>query len=500
METKAYGETMRFIIYLTEDDAVDYTYNLIKSLKSDFVNSEFIVFTYRNKAKRLLENIDELSLISKIISQDEIGVDDFISNNVDLEKEIEVIENKYSRDSIWEYVYQDRTLIYTRKGFLYDQGTPYSRNKILGTIIKRFKIIEKIVQEYKPTHLLYVSEDIGTSISNILFEVCDINNVKVKIPLISKFENYFSLTNDIYGSWPGLMHSYKKNLNDLNYKISDLTKLKYSRFLSSVKPLEVSFLTDFKKQNILKKYVKKLFTLFRLLFLASSNNYYLNISKTNYILDKIKMKYRKLLISKKIKFNSLNLIDSKQKFYYFPLHVEPEFVLLTQSQNYLDQLNVIRNIARKLPSNICLYVKDHPESSGRRRLRFYQEIVSMPNVKLISPNENSIKLIKKSEAVITITGTAGFEAFLHNKKVYTLGNPFYNFLDEIEKFNLIDNFNINSNPVSNETNSLLMIQTIIENSVDVDLVGLIREFNINDKMTKNNYDKFYRFLNDCLNE
>ena len=38
METKAYGEIMRFIIYLTEDDAVDYTYNLIKGLKSDFEN------------------------------------------------------------------------------------------------------------------------------------------------------------------------------------------------------------------------------------------------------------------------------------------------------------------------------------------------------------------------------------------------------------------------------------------------------------------------------
>ena len=45
-----------------------------------------------------------------------------------------------------------------------------------------------------------------------------------------------------------------------------------------------------------------------------------------------------------------------------------------------------------------------------------------------------------------------------------------------------------------------MIQTIIENSVDVDLVGLIRKFNINDKMTKNNYDKFYRFLYNSLNE
>ena len=212
------------------------------------------------------------------------------------------------------------------------------------------------------------------------------------------------------------------------------------------------------------------------------------------------MKYRKLLISKKINFNYLNTVDSKQKFFYFPLHVEPEFVLLTQSQNYLDQLHIIKNISRKLPSNICLYVKDHPESAGRRKLKFYQEIISTPNVKLISPNENSINLIKKSEAVITITGTAGFEAFLHNKKVYTLGNPFYNFLDEIDEFELTENFNINSNLISNKMNSLLMIQTIIENSVDVDLVGLVRKFNINDKMTKSNYDKFYKFLYNSLNE
>ena len=89
---------------------------------------------------------------------------------------------------------------------------------------------------------------------------------------------------------------------------------------------------------------------------------------------------------------------------------------------------------------------------------------------------------------------------MHNKKVYTLGNPFYNFLDEIDKFELTQNFNINSNLINNKMNSLLMIQTIIENSVDVDLVGLVRKFNINDKIIKNNFDKFYKFLYNSLKE
>ena len=58
-------------------------------------------------------------------------------------------------------------------------------------------------------------------------------------------------------------------------------------------------------------------------------------------------------------------------------------------------------------------------------LRFYKIIKKLPNVKILSPNTDLKRLIKNSEGLITITGTAGFEAIFLGIPVYCLGNPFY---------------------------------------------------------------------------
>jgi capsule polysaccharide export protein KpsC/LpsZ len=50
----------------------------------------------------------------------------------------------------------------------------------------------------------------------------------------------------------------------------------------------------------------------------------------------------------------------------------------------------------------------------------------MPGVRLISPEVNSHALILGAAAVLTISGTAGWEAVLYEKPVITLGRAFYN--------------------------------------------------------------------------
>lgn len=131
-------------------------------------------------------------------------------------------------------------------------------------------------------------------------------------------------------------------------------------------------------------------------------------------------------------------IDTSDEFYYYPMHLEPEAVVLYWGDGiYKDQVKLIENIAAQLPPDIFLYVKDHPHGGAYRSLSDYQKIKNIPNVKLINPSIKGKYLISNSKAVLTINGTSGFEALLLNKQVYTFGNSFYDSFSRVKKINHI---------------------------------------------------------------
>ena len=63
---------------------------------------------------------------------------------------------------------------------------------------------------------------------------------------------------------------------------------------------------------------------------------------------------------------------------------------------------------------------------------YYKKLKKIPNVKLIKPNIPSFDLIAKAKLVVTITGTAGWEASFLKKPVITFGNIFYNRLSFVK--------------------------------------------------------------------
>ena len=111
--------------------------------------------------------------------------------------------------------------------------------------------------------------------------------------------------------------------------------------------------------------------------------------------------------------------------FFFPLHVDPESSTMVLSPLMTNQLAVIELIAKNLPLNAVLVVKEHLPMLGRRPTNFYQQIRRMPRVVLASPFTPSEKLIEKSKVTITITGTAAFEALNKGKSAVLLGEaPF----------------------------------------------------------------------------
>lgn len=134
-------------------------------------------------------------------------------------------------------------------------------------------------------------------------------------------------------------------------------------------------------------------------------------------------RFKNLQDYKKMKWDSFN---PSLKYYYYPLHLEPEAAVLYWGDGlYANQIKLIENIAAQLPPGTWLYVKDHPHDIGYRKADDYLRLQRIPNIKVLYAKEPGKEIIKNSQGVITINGSVGLEAVLLKKNVYYFGHPYY---------------------------------------------------------------------------
>ena len=151
---------------------------------------------------------------------------------------------------------------------------------------------------------------------------------------------------------------------------------------------------------------------------------------TNRISAAIKRSYRSSYID-----SALARKVKNEKFVYFPLSVEPERTLSISAPFYMNQLEIIRNVARSIPADYKLYVKEHMAMRYRhwRPISYYQTIMDLPNVTLIHPSLSNEELIKNCSIVFTVTGTAGLEAAYYGKPSIIFGHTSYDSLPSVHK-------------------------------------------------------------------
>ena len=124
--------------------------------------------------------------------------------------------------------------------------------------------------------------------------------------------------------------------------------------------------------------------------------------------------------------------DYDKKYVYVALHYQPEMTTLTFGGYYENQILMVRLLASVVPDNCVLYVKEHPrmfvdflQYPNARDVRYYQELHSIKNVKLIDRKTNTYELMQHCAFVATVTGTVGIEALFRNKQVIHFGRaPF----------------------------------------------------------------------------
>jgi capsule polysaccharide modification protein KpsS len=133
--------------------------------------------------------------------------------------------------------------------------------------------------------------------------------------------------------------------------------------------------------------------------------------------------------------------DYSLKYFYFPLHLQPEASTIVCAQKYENQLFFIDSLVKSIPADTIIYVKEHYAGLGSRKLEFYKNLSKYPNILLIDPLVDTYKLIQNSIGVLTLTGTAGWEAMLLRKPVFIAGNIYFDNAPGIIKVKEIyDNF------------------------------------------------------------
>jgi len=137
-------------------------------------------------------------------------------------------------------------------------------------------------------------------------------------------------------------------------------------------------------------------------------------------LKRIKRRFKNSLVNTKFIKNN--------KYILYPLHTEPELVLSQFARPYLNQIEVIRNISLSVPVGKTVLVKEHPMMLGRRTLNYYNNILHIPNVRLVEFDLPSELVLSNAELVVTIRGAIGLEAVIKKIPVVSLGRSMFELL------------------------------------------------------------------------
>jgi hypothetical protein len=136
---------------------------------------------------------------------------------------------------------------------------------------------------------------------------------------------------------------------------------------------------------------------------------------------------------KKIYDNYSQVLDERVKFVYVPLQFQPERTSSPEGGRYSNQLLMIRLIASVLPRGWEIVVKENPSQllsntmhgERGRYAYYYDDLATIPNVRIVPVDTNQFTLIDKSVAVATLTGTTGWEAIMRAKPVLCFGYAWY---------------------------------------------------------------------------
>lgn len=200
--------------------------------------------------------------------------------------------------------------------------------------------------------------------------------------------------------------------------------------------------------RLLYKNIKKLRTIFNIKKLFKSTNHYHKVhgEKMEEIFPKLYQSQMFAICGIKYKNRLKKYYESfctrvnleNEKYIFVALHYQPEETTSPSAGHYVNQQLIIENLAEIIPDEIQIVVKEHssqfhPKMEGHtgRTKVFYDDLLKIQGVKLVSSEDSSFNYIDNALAVATATGTIGWEAIVRGVPVLIFGNAWYEYCDNV---------------------------------------------------------------------
>ena len=403
-------------------------------------------------AKKLNENEAEISaLVFKkstegyIRIQNEVNFQHII-NESEIEKNYKKIvkESNYTIkellvdfgiDSIWETAFTLRQKSLSRKKkypFSYEQSC--TDDEIKEYILAYAYKIKIFFIQFKPE--LIISYNFGDIRHLLLNKIANKNKTPMFCMSDTKVQNIHTFFYDINMS-KSFFHSKLKKLNDKKVQSKNSEKaikyIKESRDKLKL-PLHVKSLnldkSIFDKSDLIiliKKIIRNL----------KLNSKELKESETQEVKYLIRDFIQKKINTYQLRKFRYDKLEDIGKFVFFPLQHYPEAQLGLLNTIHENQLNSAKIIARFLPNNLTLVVKNHPYNYEWRSRSFLMKLKNTPNVKVIDHKISNFEVYKKMDYLVSPGGTAIFEAALEKKPAIQFGS--LEIMNDLPNFFLLKN-------------------------------------------------------------
>ena len=399
-----------------------YHFGIAKFLQNKEDFEFYSIIDVDDKPRKFFETQKLVNFEKKWFYRDHVILDE--NRRPDLEY-LAGFEEKY-KINLWNIAYADR------KFYRFNRYYKFSDNEILSILEQTCKLYENVLEESKPDFMIMGLHD--SHRNHLLYEMIKFKKIDLLMLGGTRFGYRGKITSDEKSFGIKKKNSMQKERNSKEL-LDFLTKYDHSK-------LQVE-----NKQKYLKKMEKNRLRTLAKFFLEGGNTTSqkhfsrYGTTRAKVFRESINFLFKRRKIQSFIEQNTVKEIKNSDRFIYFPLHSEPERALSIAAPYYTNQIEVITNIAKSLPIEFELFVKDHPsmglKGGGGRKLSFYQDITKLYNVKLLHPKIKRDDILSKCSMVITINGTAGFEAAFFGKPAITFIDTDYSmlpFVHVIKKF------------------------------------------------------------------
>ena len=341
-------------------------------------------------------------------------------NNLINYKILKEFESRLNHKSLWRVISTDRTLgsAFLHGAHGYNNEFTSNKNLILKYFSHQLDHIDQMFKKIKPD--IFFAAPVMGSIQTIIFdEICKKYETEyvvlngTRIPDICSFSPSYKL------NFP-LIENYSKRIIDQN--LNNFSK-KTTECFEKLQKNICDTNSDKRNSKLKKIYLEKFYQRFFYIFIFSTFEIIkcltignLRILREFYEKKLNFIKFFKLLLFKpleKISFLVQNYyvshpkfgksLNTDQKYIFFPLQVQPEYSSNVLGPLWLDTINLIENLAKNLPSDWIVYVKEHPATltDRLRSKNFYKKIKLIPNVEFAPTHLDSFKIIQNAEIVVT---------------------------------------------------------------------------------------------------